>query len=68
MGASGLVWKETKDGDTWVATPPKLTVTPIFKWGDATMGGFAFAAAMGLSGKEAVRLATGVELQTRRRS
>jgi 1-phosphofructokinase family hexose kinase len=58
MGASGLVWKETKDGDTWVATPPKLKVISTVGSGDATMGGFAFAAAMGLSGKEAVRLAT----------
>jgi tagatose 6-phosphate kinase len=57
MGASGLVWKETKDGDTWVATPPKLKVISTVGSGDATMGGFAFAAATGLCGEEAVRLA-----------
>ena len=58
MGAGGLAWKEAKDSDVWVATPPKLKVISTVGSGDATMGGFAFAAATGLSGEEAVRLAT----------
>jgi 1-phosphofructokinase family hexose kinase len=56
MGADGLAWKE-KSGAVWVARPPKLKVVSTVGSGDATMGGFAFAAATGLKGEEAVQLA-----------
>ena len=56
MGADGLVWAEN-GGEVWVARPPKLKVVSTVGSGDAAMGGFAFAAATGLRGEEAVRLA-----------
>jgi 1-phosphofructokinase family hexose kinase len=56
IGANGLVWRESS-GEVWVARPPKLKVVSTVGSGDATMGGFAFAAATGRKGEEAVRLA-----------
>jgi 1-phosphofructokinase family hexose kinase len=56
MGADGLVWRESS-GELWVAKPPKLVPVSTVGSGDATIGGFAFAAATGLHAEEAVRLA-----------
>jgi 1-phosphofructokinase family hexose kinase len=56
-GADGLVWASGKGGGVWVARPPKLKVVSTVGSGDATMGGFAFAAATGVTDEEAVRLA-----------
>ncbi len=60
MGASGLVWKESRDEKCWVATPPKVKPISTVGCGDATMAGFAYAQLTGLTGEDAVRLAAGV--------
>jgi 1-phosphofructokinase family hexose kinase len=57
MGANGLIWKESKAGACWVATPPKVKPISTVGCGDATMAGFAYADLTGLKGEDAVRLA-----------
>jgi 1-phosphofructokinase family hexose kinase len=57
VGADGLVWKATKSGPCWFAKPPKLKPISTVGCGDATLGGFAYAAQMGMSEEATVRLA-----------
>ena len=58
MGAEGLVWVESKDGQAWFAQPPRLKAISTVGCGDTTLAGFAYAAMHGLSGEEALRFAT----------
>ena len=57
LGADGLVWVESKHGPVWSARPPQLKVISAVGSGDSTLGGFACAAARGLIGEDALRLA-----------
>jgi 1-phosphofructokinase family hexose kinase len=57
LGAEGFVWVESKNGPVWTARPPRLEVISTVGCGDATLGGFACAAARGIVGEEALRLA-----------
>jgi 1-phosphofructokinase family hexose kinase len=57
LGSAGLVWKENRGGACWAAKPPRLKPISTVGCGDATMGGFAYAAQTGLRGADAVRLA-----------
>lgn len=58
IGAEGLIWLESKNGPAWFARPPQITAISSVGCGDATVAGFAIAAAKQLRGEEAVRLAT----------
>lgn len=58
LGAEGLVWFEQKNGPVWFARPPRLKLVSTVGCGDATVAGFAFAAAKGIEGEAAIRLAT----------
>lgn len=58
FGAKGLIWAESKNGPVWIARPPALKSISTVGCGDATMAGFAIAAARGRAGEGAVRLAT----------
>jgi 1-phosphofructokinase family hexose kinase len=57
LGREGLVWVERKNGPVWMARPPRLNVISTVGCGDATLAGFACAAARGIVGEEAMRLA-----------
>jgi len=57
LGAEGLVWAERKNGATWIALPPKMKAISTVGCGDAAVAGFAIAAARGLAGDDAIRLA-----------
>lgn len=57
LGADGLVWVESKRGPVWSARPPRLKVISAVGSGDSTLGGFACAAARGMIGEDALRLA-----------
>ena len=57
LGREGLLWLERKNGPAWKAVPPRMNVISAVGSGDATLGGFACAAAQGLAGEEALRLA-----------
>jgi 1-phosphofructokinase len=57
LGRAGLVWMERKVGPLWKATPPPMNVISAVGSGDATLGGFAYSAAQGIAGEEALRLA-----------
>jgi 1-phosphofructokinase family hexose kinase len=57
LGREGLVWMERKGGPVWKARPPHMNVISAVGSGDATLGGFAYAATQGLAGEEALRLA-----------
>lgn len=57
LGAEGLVWVERKNGPTWLARPPKIQGISTVGCGDASVAGFAIAAARGLTGQDATRLA-----------
>jgi 1-phosphofructokinase family hexose kinase len=57
LGREGLVWVERQDGPVWMARPPQLNVVSTVGCGDATLGGFAYAAAHGIAGEAALRLA-----------
>jgi 1-phosphofructokinase family hexose kinase len=57
LGREGLVWLERKNGPVWKAAPPRMNVISAVGSGDGTLGGFAFAAAQGIAGEEALRLA-----------
>lgn len=57
LGPEGLVWVESKHGPVWSARPPRLKVISAVGSGDSTLGGFACAAARGIIGEEALRLA-----------
>jgi 1-phosphofructokinase family hexose kinase len=58
LGAKGLLWFERKNGTVWFARPQRLTPVSTVGCGDATVAGFALAAARGLDGEAAIRLAT----------
>jgi 1-phosphofructokinase family hexose kinase len=58
LGRDGLIWLERKGGPLWQARPPQMKAISTVGSGDATLAGFAHAAAQGISGEEAVRLAT----------
>ena len=57
LGKDGLIWFERKNGPVWMARPPRMNVISTVGCGDSTLGGFACAAAQGLAGEEALRLA-----------
>jgi len=57
LGREGLIWIERKNGPVWRARPPHINVISAVGSGDATLGGFAYAAIQGLAGEEALRLA-----------
>jgi 1-phosphofructokinase family hexose kinase len=56
LGREGLIWFERKNGPVWMARPPRMKVVSPVGCGDATLGGFACAAAQGIIGEEALRL------------
>ena len=58
LGREGLIWLERKDGPLWQARPPEMKAISAVGSGDATLAGFAHAAAQGIGGEEALRLAT----------
>jgi len=57
LGRDGLVWLERKGGPLWKAKPPHVNLVSAVGSGDATLGGFAYSAAQGIVGEEALRLA-----------
>jgi 1-phosphofructokinase family hexose kinase len=57
LGREGLIWIERKNGPAWKAMPPRMNVISAVGCGDATLGGFAYAAIQGIAGEEALRLA-----------
>jgi 1-phosphofructokinase family hexose kinase len=57
LGRDGLIWLERKNGPAWKAVPPGMNVVSAVGSGDATLGGFAYAAIQGIAGEEALRLA-----------
>jgi 1-phosphofructokinase family hexose kinase len=57
LGREGLIWVERKNGPVWRARPPHMKVISPVGCGDATLGGFAYAAIQGIGGEEALRLA-----------
>ena len=57
LGAEGLVWVERKDGPAWFARPPRIRTISTVGCGDATLAGFALAAAKGMEGETAIRFA-----------
>jgi 1-phosphofructokinase family hexose kinase len=57
LGREGLIWLERKNGPAWKAVPPRMNVISAVGSGDATLGGFAYAATQGIAGEEALRLA-----------
>jgi 1-phosphofructokinase family hexose kinase len=57
LGANGLVWRGSGSSETFVAVPPKLEAKSAVGSGDATIAGFAFAAAHHLEPADTLRLA-----------
>jgi 1-phosphofructokinase len=57
LGREGLIWVERRGGPVWKARPPHMNVISAVGSGDATLGGFAYAAARGIAGEQALRLA-----------
>jgi 1-phosphofructokinase family hexose kinase len=57
LGADGLIWKPSKKSAPWLAKPPKLKPISTVGCGDATLGGFAYAAQTHMNEEETVRLA-----------
>lgn len=57
LGREGFIWVEHKNGPVWMARPPRVKVISTVGCGDATLGGFAYAAAEGIVGEAAARLA-----------
>jgi 1-phosphofructokinase family hexose kinase len=58
LGAEGLVWRESREGPTWAAHPPRLPAVSTVGCGDVTLAGFAYASERGWPGEKAVRFAT----------
>jgi 1-phosphofructokinase family hexose kinase len=58
LGREGLIWLERENGPVWKARPPHMNVISAVGSGDATLAGFAYSAVQGISGEEALRLAT----------
>jgi 1-phosphofructokinase family hexose kinase len=57
LGAQGLVWRSAADADALFAHVPEQPAQSCVGSGDATLAGFAFAAAQGLDAAESLRLA-----------
>jgi 1-phosphofructokinase family hexose kinase len=57
LGAKGLVWRSATAGDALFACAPEQPAQSCVGSGDATLAGFAFAAAQGLDAAESLRLA-----------
>jgi 1-phosphofructokinase family hexose kinase len=57
LGREGLIWVERPNGPVWMARPPRMKVISTVGCGDATLGGFAYAATQGIVGEDALRLA-----------
>jgi 1-phosphofructokinase family hexose kinase len=57
LGADGLLWRDAGSSETFVAVPPKLETKSAVGSGDATIAGFAFAAAQNLEPADTLRLA-----------
>jgi 1-phosphofructokinase family hexose kinase len=57
LGARGLVWRSAADVDALFARVPEQPAQSCVGSGDATLAGFAFAAAQGLDPAESLRLA-----------
>lgn len=57
LGSEGLVWIEGKNAQAWFGRPPRLKPISTVGSGDATVAGFAVAAAKRMSGEAAIRLA-----------
>jgi 1-phosphofructokinase family hexose kinase len=58
LGAEGLVWLKGRDATPLFAPPLKIDAHSTAGCGDATIAGFAVAAARGLNAEETLRLAT----------
>lgn len=58
IGADGMIWQRTADGDLLVAEPAPLANCSPVGCGDAALAGFAVAHERGLSDEETLRLAT----------
>jgi 1-phosphofructokinase family hexose kinase len=57
LGAQGLVWRSAADADALFARVPEQPAQSCVGSGDATLAGFAFAAAQGLDPADSLRLA-----------
>ena len=57
LGSEGLVWIEDENVQAWFARPPHVKPISTVGSGDATVAGFAVAAAKRMSGEAAIRLA-----------
>jgi len=58
LGANGMIWQRTSDGDLFVSQPSPLANCSPVGCGDAALAGFAVAHERGLSDEETLRLAT----------
>lgn len=58
LGAAGMIWQRTSDGDLFVSQPSPLANCSPVGCGDAALAGFAVAHERGLSDEETLRLAT----------
>lgn len=58
LGANGMIWQRTCDGDLFVSQPSPLANCSPVGCGDAALAGFAVAYERGLSDEETLRLAT----------
>lgn len=57
LGSEGLAWVEAEGAQAWFARPPRLEPISTVGSGDATVAGFAVAAAKHISGDATIRLA-----------
>lgn len=58
LGAEGMIWQRSANGDLFVSQPFPLTNCSPVGCGDAALAGFAAAHERGLSDEETLRLAT----------
>ena len=58
LGADGMIWQRTSEGDLFVSQPSPLANCSPVGCGDAALAGFAVAYERGLSDEETLRLAT----------
>jgi 1-phosphofructokinase family hexose kinase len=58
LGADGMIWQRTADGDLFVSEPAPLANCSPVGCGDAALAGFAVAHERGLSDEQTLRLAT----------
>src|SRR5579863_4556421 len=57
LGKQGMAWAESHSGPVRFARPPEIECLSSVGSGDTALAGFAYAAAKGLSGTDAVRFA-----------